>query len=137
MCDGREKTPTFCIMTDKELKKLKRPQLLEILVTQSKEIDRLRSELKKRDSQLEERRLIMERTGSVAEASLALFHVLEDAQKAADLFLENAKADAQAQADELIARARVQADALIETARAGAGEISGNDGSSGNGGDVR
>ena len=78
-------------MTEKELKKMKRPALLEILVSQSKEIDRLRAELEKKEKELQDRRIIIEKSGSLAEASLEIFHVLESAQKAADLYLENAK----------------------------------------------
>jgi len=84
-------------MTEKELKKMKRPALLEILVSQSKEIDRLRAELEKKEKELADRRIIIEKSGSLAEASLEIFHVLEDAQKAADLYLENARRAAQEQ----------------------------------------
>lgn len=82
-------------MTEKELKKMKRPALLEILVSQSKEIDRLKAELEQKEKELEDRRIIIEKSGSLAEASLEIFHVLESAQKAADLYLENAKRAAQ------------------------------------------
>ena len=43
-------------MTDKELRKLKRADLLEILVAQSKEIDRLREQVKKARILLAEQR---------------------------------------------------------------------------------
>lgn len=78
-------------MTDKELKKLKRAELLQLLVTQSREIDRLRNELDEANKKLEDRNLGKEKVGSLAEASLAAFSVIEDAQKAADLYLENVK----------------------------------------------
>ena len=39
-------------MTDKELRKLKRADLLEILLVQSREIDRLKAELKKAKQEL-------------------------------------------------------------------------------------
>ena len=76
-------------MTEKQLRQLKRTDLLELLLTQSKEIDRLNAELEEARRQLEDRRILISNTGSIAEASLAIFHVLEDAQKAADLYLEN------------------------------------------------
>ena len=41
-------------MTDKELRKLRRADLLEIMIAQSKEIDRLRMELKKTKIELAE-----------------------------------------------------------------------------------
>ena len=43
-------------MTDKELRKLKRADLLEILIVQSREIDRLRAELRDARLELSERR---------------------------------------------------------------------------------
>lgn len=76
-------------MTDKQLKKLSKQELLSLLVTQSKEMDRLKEELEETKKQLEERNIRIGACGSLAEASLAVFHVLEDAQKAADLYLEN------------------------------------------------
>ena len=76
-------------MTDKELKKLSKADLLSLLLTQSKEMDRLKEELAEARKQLEDRSILLEKSGSLADASLAIFHVLEDAQKAADLYLEN------------------------------------------------
>ena len=78
-------------MTDKELKKLSKTDLLSLLLTQSKEIDRLKEELAETKRQLEDRNIIIEKSGSLAEASLAIFRVFDDAQKAADLYLENIK----------------------------------------------
>lgn len=78
-------------MTDKELKKLSKADLLSLLLTQSKEMDRLKEELADARKQLEDRSILLEKSGSLADASLAIFHVLEDAQKAADLYLENVR----------------------------------------------
>ena len=78
-------------MTDKELKKLSKTDLLSLLLTQSKEIDRLKEELAETKRQLEDRNIIIEKSGSLADASLAIFRVLDDVQKAADLYLENIK----------------------------------------------
>ena len=55
-------------MTDKELRKLNRRELLEILVSQQKEIDRLRSELHQAKEELQDRRIAIEKAGSLAEA---------------------------------------------------------------------
>lgn len=78
-------------MTDKDLRKLSRADLLSLMLAQSKEIDRLKAELADTRKQLEDRRILLEKSGSLADASLAIFHVLEDAQKAADLYLENVR----------------------------------------------
>ena len=72
-------------MTEKELMKLKRSELLEIMLAQSKEIDSLREQLAEANARLEDRNIAIEESGSIAEASLRLTKVFEEAQKAADL----------------------------------------------------
>ena len=69
-------------MTEKEL---------EIMLAQSREIDSLRAQLAEANARLEERRIAIEESGSIAEASLKLTKVFEEAQKAADLYVENVK----------------------------------------------
>ncbi|MBQ3355745.1 MAG: DNA repair protein [Clostridia bacterium] len=78
-------------MTDKELKKLNRAQLLELLVDQSREIDRLQAALDAANEKLLQRDLRLAQCGSIAEASLAITDVFEKAQEAADLYLSAAK----------------------------------------------
>ncbi len=76
-------------MTDKELRKLSRSTLLEMLVEQSRENDVLRSQIEQLQQQLSERQLKINRAGSIAEASLQINQVFETAQKAAEQYLEN------------------------------------------------
>lgn len=78
-------------MTEKELLKLKKSELLEIMLAQSKEIDKLRAKLAKVQAQLAEREIAIKESGSIAEASLKLNKVFEEAQKAADQYVENVK----------------------------------------------
>lgn len=78
-------------MTEKELLKLKRSEMLEIMLAQSREIDALRRELGETKAQLEERKILISKAGSLAEASLSLTKVFEEAQKAADLYVFNVK----------------------------------------------
>ena len=76
-------------MTDKELKRLNRKDLLQIMIMQQKKVDSLNAELKEAKEELERRRILSENAGSIAEASLRLNQVFENAQKAADMYLEN------------------------------------------------
>lgn len=76
-------------MTDKELRKLNRSELLEILINLSQENDNLRSQIQTMENELSERQLKIDRAGSIAEAALQVNHVFEDAQKAAEQYLEN------------------------------------------------
>lgn len=76
-------------MTEYELKKLKREDLLELLIAQKKENEALRSKLDQAMGLLKSRRITLETAGSIAEASLQLNGVFEAAQNAAAQYLEN------------------------------------------------
>ncbi|AND78646.1 DNA repair protein [Streptococcus pantholopis] len=76
----------------KNLRKLKKPELLEIMLAQSEEIEALRNQLAVAEKKLADREIILEESGSLAEASLKLTNVFVEAQKAADLYLDNIKA---------------------------------------------
>lgn len=76
-------------MTDKEVRRLKRSELLEILVEQKKEIERLEKSLEEAEQKLHSREIMLQQAGSIAQAALQLNHIFEDAQRAADQYLEN------------------------------------------------
>jgi hypothetical protein len=78
-------------MTEKELKKLKRTELLEMLLVQTKRVEELEQELEKKNKQLEDKRIVTEQTGNLADAVLRLNGVFEAAQKAAEQYLYNVK----------------------------------------------
>lgn len=76
-------------MTEKEFRKLKRRDMLEIMLAQSREIDRLKAALAEAEAKLEDRNLAIEQTGSIAEAALAVTGIFNEAQRAADIYLAN------------------------------------------------
>ena len=78
-------------MTDKELRRLKRVDLLELLISQSRENELLRQQLEGARQALAERQIKLAKAGSIAEAALFLNGVFEAAQKAADQYVENVK----------------------------------------------
>ena len=78
-------------MTEKELLKLRRSELLEIMLAQSQEIDNLRQQLEEANAKLADREIRLSESGSIAEASLRLTHIVEEAQKAVDLYVDNMK----------------------------------------------
>ena len=78
-------------MKDKKFKKLSRSELLEMLLEQTKEVKRLTKELEIANKALENRKIMLDNTGSIAEASLKMSSIFEDAQKAANLYLANIK----------------------------------------------
>ena len=78
-------------MTEKELLKLRRSELLEIMLAQSQEIDNLRQQLDEANAKLADREIRLSESGSIAEASLRLTNIFTEAQKAVDLYVENMK----------------------------------------------
>lgn len=78
-------------MTEKELHKLKRGELLEMMLAQSREIEALRSRISELEKKLADREIRIRESGSIAEAALRLNGVFEAAQAAADQYLENLK----------------------------------------------
>ena len=94
-------------MTDKELKKLSRKDLLELLIEQGSEVERLKERLAAAEEKVQSRDLQLEETGSIAEASLALSGIFTAAQEAADTYLENIrKTDAECESKRQVAEAQ-------------------------------
>ena len=119
-------------MTDKDLRRLSRAELLDILYEQRKRYEDSLAENQALRQQLEDRTLRIASAGSIAEAAIQVNGVFEAAQAAADQYLASVKAataemvqktdeaqrqretivqDAQAQADRILAEAGAQVDA--------------------------
>ena len=76
-------------MTDKELSRLTRMELLELLVAQSRETEELREKLRETEEKLASRNLRVESAGSIARAALEVNGVYAGAEEAARQYLEN------------------------------------------------
>lgn len=76
-------------MTDKELKRLSKIEILEILRSQEVEIEAMRAQIVSLEERLKSRKLEVQKAGSIAEAAMAVNHVFEAAQQAADQYLMN------------------------------------------------
>ena len=103
-------------MSEQELKKLSRADLLALLLEQTRENDQLRARLAQAQRELADRRITIENAGSIAEASLALSNVFEAAQEAADRYLADI-ARMHRQAEKELEAARKEAAYIIQTAR--------------------
>ena len=79
-------------VTDLELRKLSRQELLTLLVAVSRERDALRAELDAAHAALADRQLQIDEAGTLAEAALRLNGVFDAAQAAAQQYLDNARA---------------------------------------------
>lgn len=80
-------------MEIKQLKKLKREQLIAIMLEQQEKIEKQEETIMQLTERLEDKKILLEKSGSIAEASLALNKVFEAAQAAADQYLQNIKRD--------------------------------------------
>ena len=78
-------------MTDQELRKLRREELLQIMIAQSKRITALKKKLEETEKKLHSKEIELKEAGNIAEASLRLNKIFEDAQAAADQYLYNIK----------------------------------------------
>lgn len=92
-------------MTEYDLRKLKRNDLLEMMLDQAKELERVKQELEQRTGQLEQcrkeleaaraalhkREIDINEAGSIAVAALKLNGIFEVAQAASQQYIENIK----------------------------------------------
>ena len=76
-------------MKDKELRHLSRSELLEMLLAQVNENKKLKMQLNEMQAQLDNRQIVMNEAGSIAEAALQLSGVFQAAETAAAQYLEN------------------------------------------------
>lgn len=106
-------------MTAKELRKLRREDLLEIMIEQQKQLNMLRQELEDTRKQLEDRRILIQNAGSIAEAALQMQDIFSRAQKAADEYLLSV----QQQGEALLSEARREAEEILNQAGMDAGGI--------------
>lgn len=76
-------------MADRELKRLSRRELLEMLLAQSRENDALKQRVEELKIRLQERENELEKAGSLAEAVLRINDVYAAAEAAAEQYVEN------------------------------------------------
>ena len=74
-------------MTDRQLRRLSRGELVDIIYTLQLQQQKLQKENDELRTALENRQLRVEKAGSLAEAAIAVSGVMEAAQRAADLYL--------------------------------------------------
>lgn len=113
-------------MTDKQLRRLSREELIDILFDLQTRNEALTAQNQALARQLEDRRLQISESGSIAEAALRLNGVFAAAQAAADQYLLCAKesldvaertlANAKRSADKIVSQAQAQAQKLLQDA---------------------
>ena len=106
-------------MTDKELKKLNRAELLELLLVQTREAERLRKRLESAEAALSDQQLKVQKAGDLAHAALEINGVMEAVQAAAQQYLDNIvrmEQETKLQCEKMLEDARKQAQQIRESA---------------------
>ena len=78
-------------MDNRELKKIGKKELLEILLSQAKRIEELENELNRTKKKLESKKILIDECGNIADATTKLSKIFETAQETAELYLFNVK----------------------------------------------
>lgn len=120
-------------MTDKELKRLSRRELVDIIYELQKKDAERENEIEQLQAALAKKELAVSEAGSIAEAALKVNGVFEAAQAAANQYLLSIRAanadvtekieTARKQSDELLRQANQRADNIISEAEAKANAI--------------
>lgn len=105
-------------MTDQELRRLSRADLIDIIYTLQQQKEQAEQQLAQAQAQLQDRQLRLANAGSIAEAALSLNGVF-DAAQAADQYLQAVRtsaAETQAQKEQILVDAERQAKEIVDTA---------------------
>lgn len=109
-------------MSGNDAKKLKRGELLELLIEQTEENQRLAQANRQLEEKLAQRVILLENSGSIAEAALSLSHVFAQAQDAADRYLESVRRKEE-EARELLRQTEAACEQLLQKTRAECQEL--------------
>lgn len=102
-------------MTNKELKRLGRRDLLEMLVQLQQQNEALQEKVTVLEDRLNSRTIEMENAGTMAQAAMVLNGVFESADKAAAQYLENIRRGGEQQ-DRIVFEAEQKAKEILENA---------------------
>lgn len=76
-------------MDNKKIRKISKKELLEVLLSQAKRIEELELELSDTKKKLTSKKIMIDESGSIADASIKINEIFECAQKTADQYLFN------------------------------------------------
>lgn len=106
-------------MAEKDIRKLRRSELIEIIYQLKKSEQELQTQVETLQSQLLDRKLKVEKAGSIAEAALLLSDVFSSAQSAADAYVAEIKrrhASVEAECSRIISETKKEAEAILQEA---------------------
>ena len=109
-------------MTDKEFKRLSRSQLIDIIYQFQLKQNELTEEIERLTKALADRRLRVKEAGNIADAALEITNVMQAAQDAATLYLEEIRTmreETKIECQRLLENAQKEAESIIGQAREG------------------
>ena len=109
-------------MTDKEFKRLSRSQLIDIIYQLQLKQEELTEDNEKLSKALADKRLRVSKAGNIAEAALEIQNVMQSAQEAASVYLEEIcimRAETEEKCRQLLEKAQQEAEVIIANAKEG------------------
>lgn len=113
-------------MTENDLRKLSRLDLLEILIEQRMELMTVKEQLQAAEEKLQNREIIINEAGSIADAALQLNGVFASTELACKQYMENVQLICERQkrvSNYRLQKAKEQADQILEDARRSCNEM--------------
>lgn len=110
-------------MTDREFKRLKRADLIEIIYRLQENEEQYKVTISELRRQLEDKQTKIETAGSIAEAALSLSNIFDAAQDAADRYLTDIHR-MHSEAAQILENAKNEASRILAAARQEAAGIS-------------
>ena len=110
-------------MTDKEFKRLSRPQLIEIIYQLQLKLEEQTAENEKLSKELADKRLRIDDAGNIAEAALNIHNVFTVAQDAAAHYIEEVQLRVDREYKRILTEGDKKAAEIVEKARQEAAEI--------------
>lgn len=107
-------------MTDKEFKRLSRPQLIDIIYQLQLQIDKLNEQKQALERELADKRLRLHNAGNLAVAALEINNCFRSAQNAAEQYLNEIEAireETEAERQRILSQAQSVAEEIISGAK--------------------
>ena len=104
-------------MISKELKKLNRRELVDVIYQLKKNEEQMREQIAALEAELQDRRIHLSVAGSIAEAATDITGIFSVAQSTADLYLReisSMKEDAEKECEKMIEEAKKKVATIIE-----------------------
>ena len=113
-------------MISKEMRKLSRRELVDVIYQLKLNEERLQEEIAALQEKVDEKRIRVSVAGSVAEAAMDITQIFATAQTTADLYLQEIacrKAEAEAECAKLLEETRIEAQKFLVQAQQKAAEM--------------